>query len=151
MSLLLVFIATAWSAHRTGLIEVRDGAVTLREPTGQVSTVAPRGEGQVMARLGGCIVEVSGLHLGRRQWVRKLSVVDAGDGTPAYMGVLRRYGGNWLIDDVNSAATLKVQPPTSLDLAPYDGQRVLLSGVVVGAQTLRVISLRALEEPGQGG
>lgn len=147
---LLVLVACGWSSHRAGLIEVQGDAVGLRAPTGQVLGVVQRGEGEVLARLEGCIVEVSGPRIGRRQWVREFTVVDAGDGSPPFVGVLRRYGGNWLIDDVNSAATLLIEPDQGVDLAPYAGQRVVLRGVVVGAQTLRVIGIRALEEPAAG-
>lgn len=147
MTVLLLSLALGCSAHRTGLVEVSAEAVLLRSPDGAVRTLSPRGEGAVMARLDGCIVDVQGVALARRQWVRSFTVVDAGDGTPPYYGVLRRYGGNWLIEDQNTGQTLMLSPDPGVNLAPLDGRRVLVQGVVVGAQTLRVMAIRSLEEP----
>ena len=148
MSWLLLWVASAWSAHRTGLVSVQGAEVQLQQPDGRLRHVAPGGAGAVMEHLDGCIVEVRGPSFLRRQWVRSYKVLDAGDGAPPYVGVLRRYGGNWVVDDQNSGRTVILDPDQGLALAPYDGRLVLLQGVVVGAQTLRVISVRSLEDLG---
>lgn len=142
----VMLVAAAWSAPRTGLISVQGDSVELRSPDGRVRRVSTRGEGEVMEHLNGCIVEVVGPSFARRQWVRSFNVLDAGDGSPPYFGLLRRYGGNWVLDDQSTGRTIILAPDQGVALAPLDGRRVLVQGIVVGAQTVRVISVRSLED-----
>lgn len=143
--ILAFLMGCALSAHRAGLVEVRDGQATLMESTGRRWELDPRGEGATLLFLDGCIVEVGGPRLGRRQIVREWEVRDAGDGTQPYVGQLRRYGMQWMLDDRTTGMPLVLDETSVGELAAHTGELVLVQGYVVGAQTLRVVSWRALQ------
>lgn len=145
MLLATLLLGCALSAHRSGLVGVEGERVTLTEPTGRAFVISPRGEGAVLQRLERCTVAVDGPRLGGRLWVRDWDVLDAGDGAPPYVGLLRRHGGNWVIDDRHSGRAVILEPRTVGDLAQEEGRLVLVRGLVVGAQTVSVVAWRALE------
>ena len=104
------------------------------------------GEAAPVSRLDGCVVEVSGARLGRRVFVAEWRVLDAGDGSAPYIGVLRRYGSHWALDDRASGSTLLLAEPTFADLLTHEGQLVMVVGFVDGAHRVRVVAWRALSE-----
>lgn len=146
MLLLTLALGCALSAHRVGLIHADGDAVELQQPDGRRFTIPPSGDGALFGALDACVVEVRGPRLGHRQWVRDWQVQDAGDGSPPYVGRLRRYGGNWIIDDRRSGQPVVLDPKTVGSLASQDGRLVLVRGLVVGAQTVAVVAWRPLEE-----
>ncbi len=145
MLLVTLALGCALSAHRTGLVKADGEQVLLVEPTGRSFRVPEAGEGSVIGALEQCVVDVRGPRLGRIQWVRQWSVLDAGDGSPPYVGVLRRYGGHWMLDDRNSGQPVILDPKTVGALSAEEGRLVLIRGMVVGAQTVAVVAWRALE------
>lgn len=145
MVLATLVLGCALSAHRSGMVQLEGERVTLVEPTGRSFRVAPSGQGALMRALEGYIVSVEGPRLGRRVWVRDWAVLDAGDGVPPFMGRLRRFGGNWLLDDRTSGQTIVLEPESVGDLASADGKVVVVRGLVVGAQTVRVLGWRVVE------
>lgn len=147
--ILMLLFACALSAHRTGLVSVADGVARLQESTGRASTLVTRGEGSALLFLDGCIVSVSGPRLGRRLTVTDWEVTDAGDGVAPFVGPLRRYGMQWIIDDRNTGMPVLLEEASLAGLEAEVGHLVLVSGYVVGAQTVRVVAWRALEAPAQ--
>lgn len=145
MLLIPMLLGCAISAHRTGLVRIDEERVVLVESTGRMFRVSPRGEGAILAELEKCLVDVHGLRLGRTLWVRSWTVIDAGDGSPPYVGVLRRYGGNWLLEDQGSGQKILLDPKTVGRLADEEGRMVLIRGMVVGAHVVAVVAWRALE------
>jgi hypothetical protein len=138
-------LACAWSARRTGLVEAEGGAVRLVAAEGQRFRLGERGEGRALGQLDGCLVQVEGPRLFRWLGVRSWRVLDAGDGSIPYVGLLRRLGGNWVLDDRSTGRPLVLEASGLETFAAWEGQLVLVSGMVVGAQTLRVRTLRSLE------
>lgn len=145
MLLLTLALGCALSAHRVGLIHADGDAVELQEPDGRTFTIPPSGDGALFGALDRCVVDVRGPRLGRRLWVRDWQVQDAGDGSPPFVGRLRRYGGNWMIDDRRTGQPIVLDGKTVGQLAAWEGKLVLVRGLVVGAQTVAVVAWRPLE------
>ena len=86
-------------------------------------------------------MRVEGPKLVRHIWVSDWKIVDAGDGSAPFLGVLYRQGVQWMINDVQSGAQLFID-------ADYDdweeGQAVLIVGYIAGAHRVRVVSYRTL-------
>lgn len=143
--ILALTLACALSAHRTGLVDVEDGAVSLVESTGRRWEVVATGDGAPLLFLDDCIVELTGPRLGGRQIVRTWTVRDAGDGTQPFVGRLRRYGVQWMIDDRTTGMPIVLEDTSVRDLAAKTGKLVMVQGYVVGAQQVHVVSWRALE------
>lgn len=143
--LLALMFGCALSAHRTGLVERQDAGLLLRESTGRSARLVASGDAAPLNQLDGCIVEVRGPRLGRRLLVHDWSVLDAGDGSAPFIGRLTRYGGNWLLEDRNTGRPVLLDERSAAALAAEEGHLLLVNGVVIGAQTVRVLSWRSLE------
>lgn len=145
MIIFTLLLGCALSAHRSGLVSVDGEQVTLMESTGKVFSISSRGEGEILGAMEQCVVDVRGLRVGKWLFVRGWDVVDAGDGIPPFVGVLRRYGGNWTLEDLHSGQTVLLDPKTVGSLSQEEGRLVLVRGMVVGAQLVAVVAWRALE------
>lgn len=146
-----LLVAGCVSTHR-GLVAVEDGAVAelqqvrLCTPEGRELALRSTEEMPVLRSLEGCTLEVSGPVMARSLVVRTWRVLDAGDGSAPYVGLLRQHGSNLVIDDRNSGMPLVLDPASAKRLAPHAGSMVMISGYVVGAQLLHVVTFRILVE-----
>lgn len=141
----ILFLACALSAHRTGLIAAGEDEVVLTEAAGRAVRIRARGSAAPLAHLDGCVVEVRGPRLGARLYPRRWTVLDAGDGWPPFVGILRRYGGNWVIDDRMTGRVVVLSPLSVPQISEAEGHLVLISGVVDGPEQVRVMRWRRLD------
>ena len=134
--------------HRSGLIDTSsDPRLVLVEQTGRTTRLVTDDFAGELHYLSGCTVQVEGPRLGRRLYVRRWKVTDAGDGSEPYVGVLRRVGARWAIDDWNSGSLIFLQPASVGTLSQHSGQPILIVGYVVGAQEVAIVSWRVLTGP----
>ena len=103
-------------------------------------------EMDLLRSLDGCTVEVEGPVMARSMLVQQWSVLDAGDGSVPYVGLLRQHGSNMVIDDRGSGMPLVLSDTSAERLRSYAGKVVMISGYVVGAQVLHVVNFRVLVE-----
>jgi len=106
-------------------------------------------EGDARWLLGcdGCEVTVGGPRRGGKLWVRDFEIRRASDGSQPYVGILKRYGAQLSIDDRTTGQHVFLDPFSVAGLLPYKKHPVLVIGYVVGAQTVRVMAFRVLDEP----
>ena len=149
MTFLFAMLACA-GTWRAGVVTTAGDELVLVEPEGRTSGLRGGSSMEVLQALTGCGVEVRGPRLAGGVVVRDWRVTDAGDGQPPYVGVLRRYGGNWIVDDRNSGQPVILEYTTVGALTEAEGQLVLVQGLVVGAQTVRVMGYRVLGAPDPG-
>ena len=131
---------------RTGLVQRNGEEIVLVEAEGQRIRVQPTEAGAPLRHLEGTRVEVTGRGSGRRLRPSSLKVLDAGDGSAPFFGVLRRYGSNWLLDDQNSGSTIQLVEESLGELTGQEGRLVLIIGYVSGAQRVNVVMWKVLED-----
>jgi hypothetical protein len=144
--LLSASLVSCVASHR-GLIELRGEAaagVVLCTPEGRHITLRSAEEMGLLRALEGCTVEVTGPRAGGSLLVQDWSVVEAGDGSAPYVGVLRNHGSNLVIDDRNSGMPLVLDEASAALMSRHAGRMVMISGYVVGAQLLHVVNFRVL-------
>jgi hypothetical protein len=142
----------ACTAARTGVLRVDDaGRVRLDPYAAGASTVLHLAEAsRALEGAHGAIVEVRGARVPGHLWVRDWRVLDAGDGSGGFVGVLRPHGSRWLLDDRNTASTLLVDDLSAARMRAEGvrpGSTVLLSGHVVGGGIVTVVAYRVLLAP----
>ena len=134
--------------HReAGLLESDGAHLELRRSEGARSlNLVDAGKPAVMHALTGCIVEVEGRRrpLGFR--VERWRVLDAGDGSMPYVGVLRRHGVQLAIADEQTGRLVKLSKDSSDAYREHVGRWVLIMGYQVAEDTVRVVGFRALTE-----
>jgi hypothetical protein len=136
--------------HKVGHIEADGLGATLRTPQGRAWDLGRGTEDKPVERLGGCIVEIHGFWIGSRFFVSDWRVTDGGDGTVPFVGHLRWHGGRLRLDDRSSGMPILFDLESEPSLLPKVGSMLLLSGYIVGPQTLHVMRVRVLREPGEG-
>jgi hypothetical protein len=140
-------VGCAPAAHR-GLARVGDrGQVTLLRPEGGTLRLSYDPAAAPLHQLAGCVLEVDGVRIGRRVRVQDWSVLDAGEGSAPFVGVLRREGMKWLLDDRNSGSTFALVPESMGRLTEQRGQLVLVVGFVVGPHAVSVVRWAPLTGP----
>ncbi len=135
--------------ERRGLVDVAAASVSLQAPDGPRYAVDLSGEGAALAGLDGCEVEVSARGR-RRLTVLDFRVLAGPDGGQPFVGRLGTGGGSWLLDDANTGGVMTLDLDETPELAGHAGERVVVSGYVVGAQRVHVVWWSALPE-GEGG
>ena len=106
---------------------------------GRVWKLSAGEHAEVLENAPGVSVQVSGARLGRRLWVDGWTITDGGDGSAPFVGRLRRFGSQWLIDDLNSGSTVVLLEKSLGDLREHEGSMVMVSGFVVGAHRINVV------------
>jgi hypothetical protein len=150
-ALLMLCAVGCVSSHR-GLVQVRSGgpeelrSVHLQTSEGREIKLRSPEDAPVLRALEGTTIEVSGPTLLGSLLVQDWAVVEAGDGSAPYVGILRQHGSNLVIDDRNSGMPLVLDPSSAQRLSAHTGQTVLISGYVVGAQVLHAVNYRILVE-----
>jgi hypothetical protein len=149
--LLLLVAATGCAASLRGLVAVEPAdplgrpAVALWTPEGDSWRLRLTEESWPLRSLDGCSVQLEG-----RRWLGQFlvggwQVLDAGDGSAPFVGRVRRLGSNLVIEDRNSGMALVVDEAPGR-LPDLEGRFAMLSGYIVGPQTLRVVSYKILME-----
>lgn len=116
----------------------------LRASTGEVTRLATPADAAPVRYLNGCVIEVDGPLLFGALHVQDWRVLDAGDGSGDYVGVLRAYGARLVIDDRNSGTTLVLDDLTAAPLRPYVGLPILVIGHVTGNGYVVPVAFRVL-------
>jgi hypothetical protein len=151
MVALLYALACGAHARRSGMVAVEPapdgGRVELQGFNGGSTRLVLEGEARWLLGCDGCEVTVEGRRAGRKLWVRDFEIRRASDGSQPYVGVLKRYGAQLSIDDRTTGQHVFLDPASVGGLLPYEGHPVLVIGFVVGAQTVRVMAFRVLDEP----
>jgi len=151
MVALLLGLACGAHAERRGLVAVEsageDSRVELHAFNGGSIRLVLEGEARWLLGCDGCEVTVEGPRRGGRLWVREFEIRRASDGSQPYVGVLKRYGAQLSIDDRTTGQHVFLDPFSVGGLLAYEGHPVLVIGYVVGAQTVRVMAFRVLDEP----
>ena len=148
-----MLLAWACGAHaqRSGMVAIeptRDGSrAELHAFNGGSMRLVLEGEARWLLACDGCEVMVEGRRAGRKLWVRDFEIRRASDGSQPYVGVLKRYGAQLSIDDRTTGQHVFLDPLSATALLPYEGHPVLVIGFVIGAQTVRVMAFRVLDEP----
>jgi hypothetical protein len=145
---LLIFAILACGAQkpRTGLVLDQQGETVLVESSGKQWTLVLKGEAKALERALGCGAEVMGRTVGRTVKVRDWEIMDSGFGSQPYVGRLMRHGGNWIMNDRTTGSVIQFEVESLGKLKEFDGALVLIDGVVVGPQMIRVASFRILEK-----
>lgn len=97
----------------------------------------------------GASVQLTGARLGRTLWVQDWKITDGGDGSAPFVGELRRFGSQWLVDDQNSGTTISLAEESLGSLSEHEGEWVMISGYVVGAHRINVVRWSLIDgDPG---
>ncbi len=93
----------------------------------------------------GCGAEVEGLRVGRQLWVDSWTIVDAGDGSAPFLGVLIEKYGRLMMHDINTDTEVELLVDTlDVDIWSLMGKPILVTGIVVGQHQVRVMSVKLL-------
>ena len=135
------------AAHRVGLViaDPAAGAPTLvRTTSGDETRLATVGDAEPVQYLNGCVVAVDGPLVFGALHVRDWRVLDAGDGSGNFVGLLRAYGARLVLDDRNSGSTVILDDLTAAPLRMYVGFPVLVIGHLTGAGYVVPVAFRVL-------
>lgn len=134
-----------------GLVEAGERGAVLLEADGRRTRLARGGEGAVVAALQGCEVEIDGARLFSRLRVEDWRIRSAPGGGQPFVGTLRLFGSNWLIDDRSTGRPVILDLREHPELAEHQGELVLVIGYVAGAQTVRPMQWRVIAPEEAGG
>jgi hypothetical protein len=150
---LLIFAILACGAQkpRNGLVFDEQGKTLLVEQSGKRWNLNLEGEAVALEHALGCSVVISGRATGRSVKVRDWKITDSGFGSEPHVGYLKRHGGNWIMDDRNTGSLIQFEVESMGRLTEADGALVLVDGVVVGPQLIRVASFRILQKQAETG
>jgi len=129
-------------------VVLEHGQPQLVTPDGQQTPLVLQGEALAVAGLQGCTVVVSGLKRSSGLHVEQWSVQDAAFGSQPFVGRLRRVGGVLFLEDRTTSTTIQLDLSHTAGLEQAVGGIVLIEGLIVGPQVLRVMSWRGLLAPG---
>ena len=138
---LLLLLALGCSLHATpsGVLMESDGGTQMMGQDGRPWRLQAGDHREVLEGAVGATVQLEGVRLGRRLWVRDWRITDAGDGSAPFVGQLRRFGSQWLVDDMNSGSTVVLVEESLGELVQHEGSLVMISGYVVGAHRVNVV------------
>ena len=145
---LILLLGCTAHTQRTGLVLLEDGAPQLLLSDGEQTRLLLKGEALAVAGLQGCTVVVSGREGRSGLQVEEWSVQDAAFGSQPFVGRLRRAGEVLLLEDRTTGTTIRLDTSHTAGLEKAVGGIVLIEGLIVGPQVLRVMSWRGLLAPG---
>ena len=129
---------------QSGLVLEDKGQTFLVVEAGKRTRLDLDGENVAIEQLLGCRVSVEGA-MGRGALkVERYTVLDSGYGARPHVGWLNRSGGVWTMEDRNTGTRFEFVSESMGGLAAYEGDLVLVDGVVVGPHQVRVMSYRVL-------
>lgn len=132
--------------REAGLVTAGEGGVRLQSLGEPARRLVLDQEARPLHNLEGATVSVVGTRLGPWVWVRDWRVESAADGSEPFVGVLRQHGSNLVLDDQNSGMAILIDPVSIPSLTPWVGHLVLVVGFVTGAQQVRAVGFRVLDE-----
>ena len=93
----------------------------------------------------GCGAEVTGRRFGNKIWVDSWTITDAGDGSAPFIGILQDKYGRLVLHDINTDSEMElVLTHTDVNLWSYVHQPILVTGIVIGAHQVQVMSVKLL-------
>ncbi|MCB9778149.1 MAG: hypothetical protein H6742_06270 [Alphaproteobacteria bacterium] len=137
--MLLPLILAGCAATHRGLVRVVDGRAVLIDQDGHTRPVAAVGEGSLVAGLEECEVELTARKGGGKLYVQDWKVLTGPGGGQPFVGRLRLYGSNWIVDDRSTGREIILDLRGAEELARHAGQVVLIEGYVSGAQTVSIM------------
>lgn len=106
------------------------------------------GEDEVyFPKLLGCGADVSGVRFANNIWVDSWTITDAGDGSAPFLGLLTEKYGRLMLHDINTDTEVElILTHTAVNLWEHVQQPVLVTGIVVGAHQVQVMSVKLLTD-----
>ncbi len=145
--LLMATLGCVPSAHN-GVVRISDGAITLVRTDGPTVRLVAANPAVPLEKLEGYVVKVDGERRFGRLRVQEYAILDAGDGSTPFVGVLTRVGLQWELRDQNSGSTYRlVGTSVAPALAGHQGEVIVISGYVAGHHEINVVRWRALGPP----
>ena len=141
---LLFLVSCVAQLQRAGIVEVAEERVLLVEADGRTFRLEGGGDAEALRHMDGLGIRVDGRRVAGRLFVTEWSITDGGDGSAPFVGVLRRYGSHWMLDDRGSGSSFILEEESLGELVRYQGRLVMVAGVVVGPHRVRVMAWRAL-------
>lgn len=138
--MLLFLIACSIKQHH-GLLVNHESKMALVDIQGKEYSLHLGEDGQFLQHLQGVILRVDGPKLANHIWVTNWRVVDGGDGSAPYLGILYRQGIQWMINDIQSGSKLLIDNSSE---EWKEGQAILIVGYVTGKHRVHVVSYRIL-------
>ena len=136
----LFLFGCALKSHH-GLLTLEDDTPLLVDIKGHGYRLHLGEDSPFFTHLEGVVVRVEGVQLLRHVFVQDWTVVDAGDGSAPFIGVLYRQGLQWMMQDIQSGAQLVLDG----DYPEWKvNDVVLIVGYVAGSHRIRVVSYRHL-------
>ena len=138
----MLFFFIACLSHHKGIVNDVNGRVTVTTAQGQSIRIFSAEHS--LADFEGCILTVDGIGGGRWIFVQDYEVLDAGDGSAPFMGIVERRGVQYFLNDKRSGALLRLH--SDEELSEYDGMEILVVGYIIGPHDLKVVSLRSINK-----
>lgn len=139
--MLLFFLMSCAIKSYHGLLTLENNTPTIVDIEGQRYALHLGEDASFFSKLDGVVMRVEGPALMRHIMVQDWTVMDAGDGSAPFIGILYRQGVQWMMKDIQSGAELIIEgsaPDWSID------DVVLIIGYVSGTHRIRVVSYRNL-------
>ena len=154
MFLWTIFIACSLHYNAKGLIfqpEALSAAdsdtVYIGTSEGDVFRLQLGEDGVYFPKLLGCGAEVTGRRFAQTIWVNSWMITDAGDGSAPFLGVLKEKYGRLMLHDINTNTEMElVLTHTDVNLWTHVHQPVLVTGIVIGAHQVQVMSVKVLSD-----
>jgi len=142
----LIFGACNPAFHQSGIVDPVGKGVSFHTFEGRGYHLLLPPDAAALRHLEGTTVVLDGVRVGPWLRVQDWRVTVASDGSEPYVGQLRNHGSNLVLEDRNSGMPIVIDAESMAQLAPYAGHLVLVVGFVVGAQQVRVVGFRVLDE-----
>jgi hypothetical protein len=139
MIFVVLFGCTIQQHH--GLLVNNQNAIHLVESNGAQYKLHFGNDSQYMKPLQGVIIHVEGTQFAKNMWVRDWEIVDGGDGSAPFLGVLSQRGVQWILDDLQTGSQLILQG----DYPDWNvGDAILVVGYISGAHQVEVVNYQML-------
>ncbi|MEC8378666.1 MAG: hypothetical protein VXZ96_00010 [Myxococcota bacterium] len=124
-----------------GLLTLKDDSPHLVDIKGHEYRLHLGEDSPFFSNLDGVVVRIKGPKILKHVYVNDWTVVDAGDGSAPFIGVLYRQGVQWMMNDIQSGSQLVLDG----DFADWNiDDVVMIVGYVAGSHRIQVISYRHL-------
>lgn len=145
MSLLLLLALAGCAGRVTGVVQIESGGgVKLVEAEGDSLRLRLDESSEPLRRLEDCTVELRGPRLAGQLVVRDWSIVAAADGSAPYWGRLHVEGLQVMLDDRGTGSVILMEDASGGALRAFDGQLVMVIGVIVAPHVVRVMGYEVL-------
>jgi len=158
-----LLIACAFHTTVTGLVDYKTDRerVALYGPDGIEYTITPSlskyttVHSSTLGSLEGLGISVTGSRIGPYIFVRRWHIVDGGDGSVPFVGVLRRHGsqflladrysgGDYILDFSGQVSFRPVSGDTNKQVDEFIGLDVVVVGFIIGPHQVRVVEIRSI-------